>query len=266
MDHKMYSKDPMVLVNAMESYFKNTPPDCILYSQENYGVRIHKELLYQTKFMRDMVESVSPDSKIEIICHSLSKEEVEVIVEFLYNGKILCTSEVSVHRVAKNLRDLFGFPLAQYEISEAKDKDGIDRTVKTVIFDSSFSSMLQPEARKKQRKQILNMNTIRDDFSEPITKLETVEVKQQFVLNGENEVTEKEYKYKISEANRATGRIVKNVIFGSTSSSMLQSVIRKKQRRQKLDVDTIRGDFTEHYHLEVQANSKKMLQKNRCYF
>ena len=29
------------------------------------------------------------NSKIEIICHSLSKEEVEEIVEFLYNGKIL---------------------------------------------------------------------------------------------------------------------------------------------------------------------------------
>ena len=150
MDHKMYSKDPMALVNTMESYFKSTPPDCNLYSQDNYGVLIHKELLYQTKFMRDMVESVSPDSKIEIICHSLSKEEVEEIVEFLYNGRILCTSEVAVHRHAKNLRDLFGFPLAQYEISEAKDKEGIGRTVKSVIFGSSFSTMLQPEARKNR--------------------------------------------------------------------------------------------------------------------
>ena len=135
MDHKVYSKESMVLVSAMESYFKNMPPDCSLYSRNNFKVLIHKELLYQTKFMRDMVESVSPDSKIELICHSLSKEELEVIVEFLYNGRILCTSKIAVYQAAKNLRDLFGFPLKEYEISETKE--ATDWTVKSVIFGST---------------------------------------------------------------------------------------------------------------------------------
>ena len=66
------SKEPMALAHKMESYFKKTPPDCSLFSKENFQIPIHKELLYQTQFMRDMVKSVSPDSKIEVICHLLS--------------------------------------------------------------------------------------------------------------------------------------------------------------------------------------------------
>ena len=160
MDHKVYSKEPMILIRTMESYFKTTPPDCSLYSQNNYEHPIHKELLYQTKLMRDMVMSVSPDSKIEVICHSLSKEELEVIVDFLYNGRIVCTSKTAVYQAAKNLRNLFGFPLKQYEISETKEETGC--TVKSVIF--GFSGSQKIEIRENQRKQKLNMNTTSDNF------------------------------------------------------------------------------------------------------
>ena len=45
----VYNKEPLVLINAMESYFKSTPPDCSLFSDDNYGILIHKELMYQTK-------------------------------------------------------------------------------------------------------------------------------------------------------------------------------------------------------------------------
>ena len=89
MDHKVYTKDPMVLVNTIESYFKSMPSDCSLYSHENYKILIHKELMYQTKFMREMIKSVGIDSKIEVFCPSVSKKELEMIVDFFYNGKIL---------------------------------------------------------------------------------------------------------------------------------------------------------------------------------
>ena len=195
MDHKVYSKEPMVLVRTMESYFKTMPPDCSLYSQNNYEHPIHKELLYQTQFMRDMVVSVSPDSKIEVICHSLSKEELEVIVDFLYNGRIVCTSKTAVYRAAKNLRDLFGFPLKQYEISETKDDTGWN--VKNVIFGSAGSQ--KPELKKNQRMQKLNMNTISNIVPGARNKIETFTVKQEFEENNYDplKITENKFKDKL---------------------------------------------------------------------
>ena len=195
MDHKVYNKEPMVLVRTMDSYFRTTPPDCSLYSQNNYEHPIHKELLYQTKFMRDMVVSVSPDSKIEIICHSLSKEELEVIVDFLYNGRIFCTSKIAVYRAAKNLRDLFGFPLKQYEISETKDATGCN--VKSVIFGSAGSQ--KTEIRKTQRTQKLNLNTIRNSDPGAANKIETIKVKQELEENIYDplNITENKFKDKL---------------------------------------------------------------------
>ena len=195
MDHKVYSKEPMVLVRTMESYFKTTPPDCSLFSKNNYEHPIHKELLYQTKFMRDMVVSVSPDSKIEVICHSLSKEELEVIVDFLYTGRILCTSKIAVYRAAKNLRDLFGFPLKQYEISETKGATGWN--VKNVIFGSSGSQ--KTEIRKNQRMQKLNLNSIRNIVPGAGNKIETIRVKQEFEENNDDplNITESKFKDKL---------------------------------------------------------------------
>ena len=120
MDHKVFNKDPEVLVNTMESYFKSMPPDCSLYSHENYRILIHKELMYQTKFMRDMIKSVGIDSKIEVFCPSVSKKELEMIVDFFYNGKIFNSTHTVVSQVSKTLKELFGFPLMQVEMSESK--------------------------------------------------------------------------------------------------------------------------------------------------
>ena len=205
MDHKVYNKDPMTLANALESYFIDTPPDCTLYSQDNYGILIHKELLYQTKFMRDMVKSVSTNSNIDVICHLLSTEELEVIVDFLYNGRISCTSEIAVYQAAKNLRDLFGFPLKQYEISETKEATGW--TVKSVIFGSTGNQ--KTEIRKTQRKQRFNMDTVRENFSEAGTKIETMKVKQEFVLNDFDSlnVTETEYKGEVLDQEINVGNL-----------------------------------------------------------
>ena len=168
MDHKVFNKDPKVLVNTMESYFKSMPPDCSLYSQENYRILIHKELMYQTKFMRDMIKSVGIDSKIEVFCPSVSKKELEMIVDFFYNGKIFNSTKTVVSQVSNTLKELFGFPLIQVEMSESKGPRFGKKEV-------GFSKELKHES---------------DD----------IKVKEESILNEENhcdplDLTEKEYTF-----------------------------------------------------------------------
>ena len=105
-----YNKEPMVLINNMDSYFKEKPPDCCLFSDNNFEFPIHKELFFQTKFMCEMIENVnyleSCCSKIEILCPSLAQKDLEMIVKFLYTGKIICENEDSVCEVSKNLTNV----------------------------------------------------------------------------------------------------------------------------------------------------------------
>jgi len=112
----VYSNDPMVFIGNMDSYFKYAQPDCSLYSKDNYQILIHKELLYQTKFMREMISGIGIDSNIDVICPSVSKEELEIIVQFLYNGKLVHADETVVSKASKNLEELFGFPSLQGEV------------------------------------------------------------------------------------------------------------------------------------------------------
>ena len=101
-----------LLANNMESYFKKKPPDCSLFSQENNEFSIHKELLYQTKFLREMVQSLDMDlccCKIEIFCPDLSKVELDIIVQFLYKGKIFYSDQTIVSQVTKYLTQLLDF-------------------------------------------------------------------------------------------------------------------------------------------------------------
>jgi hypothetical protein len=150
----VYNKEPLVLISAMESYFKSTPPDCSLFSDDNYGILIHKELMYQTKFMREMIGTVGIDSKIEVFCPSLSKEELEIIVDFFYNGKIFYENQTIVSEVSKNLEELFGFPLIQVETSDTKE------------------SILRLEARKQAEKILFTSESIHHDFPETAIKVE----------------------------------------------------------------------------------------------
>ena len=88
----------------------------LFYSKDNYQILIHKELLYQTKFMREMISGIGIDSNIDVICPSVSKEELEIIVQFLYNGKLVHADETVVSKASKNLEELFGFPSLQGEV------------------------------------------------------------------------------------------------------------------------------------------------------
>ena len=112
------TKEPLVLCNNMDSYFKNTPPDCSLYSKGNHEISIHKELLYQTKYMREMITNLGFESKIEVICPSISKEELKNIVDFLYCGKFSFKNQSAASETTENLNQLFGFELTKDDMSE----------------------------------------------------------------------------------------------------------------------------------------------------
>ena len=38
----LHNTDPLILVNGMDSYFKHTPADCSLFSEDNHEFLIHK--------------------------------------------------------------------------------------------------------------------------------------------------------------------------------------------------------------------------------
>ena len=53
------NKEPIGLTANMDSYFKQKRPDCSLFSQDNFEFQVHKELLFQTEYLRDMINSVN---------------------------------------------------------------------------------------------------------------------------------------------------------------------------------------------------------------
>ena len=115
---QFYSKDPLALVNNMDSYFRQMPTDCSLFSEDGNEVQVHKELLFQTKYLRKMIKSLKMDySRIEIMCPSLSSEELQDIVKFLYSGKISCTDQSTASHIFQNLTQLFGFPSKNFDFN-----------------------------------------------------------------------------------------------------------------------------------------------------
>ena len=136
----LYKKEPLALVSSMESYFKERPPDCSLFSQDNFGIPVHKEVLYQTPFLRRMIQSFNMDSccsKVEILCPSLSKEELGAIVQFLYSGKTSCFDQEVKLKLSDILTELFGFP--------SIDENG-----------DSKQSIMEPIAKKMKMSSDLN--------------------------------------------------------------------------------------------------------------
>ena len=116
------SKAPLVLVKNMESYFNQNPPDCSLFSQDNFEFPVHKEVLFQTRYLCEMIKNTTSDScccKIEILCQSISKEMLQIMVDFLYSGKISCDDQKLVFQACKCLNAVFGFPIVVKEDGES---------------------------------------------------------------------------------------------------------------------------------------------------
>merc|ERR1712083_580778 len=100
------------------SYFKQVPPDCTLFSEDGFEIPVHKELLYQTRFLRRMLKSANMDNfKIEIMIPSISKEELKSMINFLYSGKMYCPDQTFATQVFDNLTELFGFPSKNFDFN-----------------------------------------------------------------------------------------------------------------------------------------------------
>ena len=80
--------------NYMETYLKNKSTDCILYSNDGGKFKVHKELFGQTQFLRKILSSANERccGTIEVFC-PCSKDELNHLVNFLYDGEIHCEEE-----------------------------------------------------------------------------------------------------------------------------------------------------------------------------
>ena len=107
------NKDHLALAKNIEVYLKLKPPDCSLFSSDYEEIPIHKEILYQTRFMQEILKSLDCCCcKVEIFCPSLTKHDLEIVVQFLYNGKLLNNRSHTVEKEnVRNLVELFGFPI-----------------------------------------------------------------------------------------------------------------------------------------------------------
>ena len=78
-------------------------------------IRIHKEILIQTEFLRKIVSSVKESCcrKLEILCPCTQKE-LEHLVNFLYDGEIHCKNMSDSIKIQENLFRVFGFPKSLY--------------------------------------------------------------------------------------------------------------------------------------------------------
>ena len=137
----LHNKEPMALINSMESYLKQRPPDCSLFSQHNHEFPIHKEVLYQTEYLREMITDLNFEQKVEILCTSIAKEELQIMVDFLYDGKISCKDQTLGSQACKNLNEMFGFPIALIdgEIKFAKKKKFYSKKITPPVFTVKYS-------------------------------------------------------------------------------------------------------------------------------
>ena len=144
----LQNKEPLALVNSMESYFKEKPPDCTLFSQDNFEFSIHKEVLYQTEYLCEMIREMNFESdcyKIEILCTSISREELQLMVNFLYTGKISCKDENLSSEACKNLSEVFGFPI----FGRSKDKINGEIQLVTIGTIEKQKKKIAPTINKK---------------------------------------------------------------------------------------------------------------------
>jgi hypothetical protein len=90
-------------------FFNNKEADCVLYSADGHGFRIHREVLSQTEKMRKFLISFKDNccGMMEILC-PCPKDELEQLVKFLYSGIIFYN--VDVYKTLDNLITIFGFP------------------------------------------------------------------------------------------------------------------------------------------------------------
>ena len=112
MGSTLYKNDSNIIIEYMKSYLKSKPPDCTLFSKDGFEIPVHKELIYQTKLIPQIIKSGTACccSNIDIIFSSIDKKQLEVMVQFLYDGQIFCPDPITATEVISNLKEFFGVP------------------------------------------------------------------------------------------------------------------------------------------------------------
>lgn len=128
MGPSFYNENPNIVVDYMDSYFRQKETDCSLYSEDGIEYPIHKELLCQTEFLCAIANSTNMEtcSKLEIFIPSLSSFDLQHIIKFLYSGVISCSDQSDTFRIVKNLNLLFGFPESMDLCGAIKDEMQIE--------------------------------------------------------------------------------------------------------------------------------------------
>ena len=161
----------MALVNYMETYLKNTKPDITLLSEDKFEITVHKEIFFQTQLMRTMIKSSDSDyccSRVSVIC-SIPREELEMVVQFLYSGEVFCKNQNEANILSENLTGLFGFP----KLSLSSKIEPKFEIASKSISKEEFFNMTTSSDRKKSRKQSLTSASIRTEFPEDLVTIKT---------------------------------------------------------------------------------------------
>ena len=112
MIHLTHKNHIATIEDCFNVYLKNTPSNCILYSEDGGEFKIHREILCQTQFLREILISTKEFccGKLEILC-PCSKKELKHLVNFLYDREIHCKNENTSIKIQENLDKIFGFPI-----------------------------------------------------------------------------------------------------------------------------------------------------------
>ena len=108
---RLQFKDQLTSIEEnLDRYLKNKTTDCILYAEDGSKFKIHKEVLGQTYFLREILFSTKEHCcQIMEILVPCSKIELSHLVNFLYDGEIRCKEEKESLKILENLDKLFGF-------------------------------------------------------------------------------------------------------------------------------------------------------------
>ena len=110
MDFVFHTNDSMAIADYLKSYTELKQPDCSFYTEHGEEIPIHKELLFQTDFMHNILKSCECYcSKIEIIFPSIPIEELDLMIEFLYTGQFSCNLQNIAKKTISNLEEYLGF-------------------------------------------------------------------------------------------------------------------------------------------------------------
>ena len=173
MEFTFLTKTPNIVVDYMKSYTKIKLPDCSFYTEDGNEIPVHKELLYQTKLMENLIKSLDCCcSKIEIVLPSVSIEELDLMVEFLYCGQISCTNSNLAGRVSSNLQKFLGFSTSLY-ISKVIPNNYFE---KDVISNNQYFS--NRTGGKEEEENSMSIDTTSDFLSEN----ESLEVNTEEIL------------------------------------------------------------------------------------